>query len=120
MSHISSAGTPYYVGRFILEGTVDTPVTGYTDGSRWNGWATPFFDHGTALQVMRAVNHTNSGEDDQIGIDFNADDDAFLIHDPNYPDEGPQAISGRDIEVDGRRVHVYALGTRNWTWVEAL
>ena len=41
-----------------------------SDGSRWNGWATPMFDRDTAMQVMRSVNDANEGEDDQISIGY--------------------------------------------------
>jgi hypothetical protein len=70
------------------------------------------FDQDAAMQVMRAVNDANAGEDDQISISYDANRDAFLIHDPNYLDEDPEVVLGHDITVDGRRRHVYALGTR--------
>jgi hypothetical protein len=70
MNDATQAAAPFSAARFYLEGTVDHPVVGYTDGSRWNGWATPMFDRDTAMQVMRAVNDANEGEDDQIGISY--------------------------------------------------
>lgn len=68
------------------------------------------------MQVMRAVNDTNEGDDDQIGVSSDADRDAFLIQDRNYADEDPEVVPGYDITVDGQCRHVYALGTRAWTW----
>jgi PAS domain-containing protein len=102
---------------FYLDGTLDRPVVGYIDGSRWNGWATPVFDRDTAMQVMTAVNDANEGEDDQSSISYDADRDAFLIHEPMHPDEGPEVVPGYDVDVDGQHRHVYALGTRAWRWV---
>jgi PAS domain-containing protein len=77
------------------------------------------FDRDTAMQVMTAVNDANEGEDDQSSISYDADRDAFLIHEPMHPDEGPEVVPGYDVDVDGQHRHVYALGTRAWrcvTW----
>src|SRR5919198_11176 len=117
MNDTTGAAGPLRAARFYLDGTLDRPVVGYTDGSRWNGWATPVFDRDTAMQVMTAVNDANEGEDDQRSISYDADRDAFLIHDPNHPDEGPEVVPGYDVDVDGQHRHVYALGTRAWPWV---
>jgi len=122
MTHIQTID--FRAGRFYLEGSVDTPVIGYTDGSDWNGWATPVFDKDTAAQVMQSVNAANRafeekyGADDQLSVSYDAGQNAFLIHDPNYPDDDPQIVKGHDITVEGRPIHVYALGTRDWTWSE--
>jgi hypothetical protein len=51
------------------------PVVGYTDGSRWNGWATPVFDRDTAMQAMRAINDADEGEDDQISVSYDENRD---------------------------------------------
>src|SRR5919199_3232106 len=117
MNDTTGAAGPLRAAHFYLDGTLDRPVVGYTDGSRWNGWATPVFDRDTAMQVMMAVNDANEGEDDQRSISYDADRDAFLIHDPNHPDEGPEVVPGYDVDVDGQHRHVYALGTRAWPWV---
>src|SRR5918911_1955847 len=117
MNDTTGAAGPLRAARFYLDGTLDRPVVGYTDGSRWNGWATPVFDRDTAVQVMTAVNDANEGEDDQRSISYDADRDAFLIHDSNHPDEGPEVVPGYDVDVDGQHRHVYALGTRAWPWV---
>jgi len=67
---MTGRGAPFRVTRFYLEGTLDRPVVGYTHGSRWSVWATLMFDRDTAMQVMRAVNDANEGEDDQISISY--------------------------------------------------
>ena len=67
---MTERGAPCRTASFYLERTLDRPVVGYTHGSRWNGWATPMFDRDTAMQVMRAVNDANEGEDDQISISY--------------------------------------------------
>jgi hypothetical protein len=99
---------------------VDRPVAGYTDGSRWNGWATPVFDFDTATTIMRDVDEANrrlgldEEDEDAEFVSYNPDQDAFLV---GHAD-GPIAFHGYDIDAVGERIHVYPLGTRYWTWVE--
>jgi hypothetical protein len=108
MNDTIGAGAAFRTGHFRLDGTVDHSVTGYTDGSLWNGWATPVFDRDTATMIMRAVDEANrrlgldEEDEDAELVSYDPDQDAFLV---GHAD-GPIAFPGYDVDVDGERIHV--------------
>lgn len=98
-------------GYFEIEG-VGT-FAGWTDGSHWNGWATPLFEKDVADQIVQGYN--SSGTDG--GAWYNPEQDAYCLSDTD--DEEPLAFSGRTVETPGGTKRLYPLATRYWTWEEA-
>jgi hypothetical protein len=49
--------------------------------------------------------------------EYNADTDAFLVRSKeDSPEYEPEEFSGQDIESDGEKLLVYAIGAFSWTW----
>jgi len=109
---------PYRPAHFSIPG-VQGPYAGYTDDERWNGWACPYFERTVTDRV--AADFIATGEGSEEGpnrAEYEAEQDRFLFFDPFNPDE-PAKWYGTDIEVDGETVHVYPIGSWEWTWEEA-
>jgi hypothetical protein len=81
----------------------------YLNGERWNGWAMPYFTKETALDMLTASGNT-----------FRFDDarDAFIISEPEAYDGEDYVIEAEQIDVNGERVKVYAVGAGCWVWDE--
>lgn len=76
----------------------------YSDGSRWNGWACPFFTFENAKKVAKA-----SGD-----MSYLEDRDVFLWTDVGSGEE--EIIEPKEIEVDGVKVKTYPIGAWSWCW----
>lgn len=95
---------------YIHEGT---PVMGYTDDQRWNGWAKPHFESEEANQVLRLYGNSltwryDGGRDEYVYHLESTDLDA---------DTTDHVSPGHGILVDGQPKHVYAIGD-GWAWEE--
>ncbi len=89
---------------------LNTTVEGWTDGSLWNGWATPHFEYPEARRVMELINEQDSmasGTYDELGDQF-----CFNIEGEEecYP-----AIYAK---VEGKTTKLYAIGAWAWVWEE--
>lgn len=101
---------PWDVWRFYLR--PDGPsFLGYHKGQMWNGFAVPYFERAEALRVAASV--AQSGES-YTGFIFDEKTDAVVL----VPHGGAatEAVTGEDIVVDGRTLHVYGIGAGGWRW----
>lgn len=89
----------------------DGPVyIGYTNGDRWNGWATPYF---TLEEAQKIQAEFSQGTDFPMLYDVSKDE--FRIQ---YDDDEPYIWKGEDIEtVDGIK-HLYGIGAYSHIWDE--
>lgn len=85
--------------------------TGYTNGDRWNGWATPYFTFEEAQKIQAEFSR---GTDCPMLYDVMKDE--FRIQ---YDDDEPYIWEGEDIiTVDGIK-HLYGIGAYSHIWDEA-
>ena len=93
---------------FTIDGFAPAYI-GYTNGDRWNGWATPHFEKDEAFKVM---------------ADFNADADRVMQYDEIYDQFFTLDIDtmeletwkGEDIQTDEGVKHLYGIGAYSWVW----
>lgn len=93
--------------KFDTEDYFQPPLTGYTNGQKWNGFDMPAFEKDEAKrigEVFGDVIYDEAGD--------------FFFSDMGYPEEEPERFDGFDIVVDGETVRVYAIGAGFWTWTE--
>lgn len=95
-----------YVSRSFSLDADEEPVvrSGVTDGSRWNGWATPWFTKEVALEVLSAM----SG----ISWSYDEESDTFRGLFDDCPEEEAEEWKGRDIDGEVR----YSIGAWSWCW----
>lgn len=94
------------------EGSV-TPFKGYTHGDHWNGWATPYFARDEAQRVAAALNKVYANPHYAW---YDRGQDAFANF---YEGDDPNDIEewhGKQVEVDGQMLTLYAIGAYCWTW----
>lgn len=89
----------------------ETPVRGFSDGNRWNGWAMPYFEFDTAQAIAAEF----EGEDSTLR--YQKDIDAFIYTSANCPD-APEAYAGTWIDIEGKPMKVYPIGAGSWCWYE--
>lgn len=92
----------FVTGELFADGT---KVLAYTNDLLWNGWQQPFFPKSSAMQIASLM----QGEvffDDACGVVRVADEDGEST-----------LFEMQHIEVEGRRVEVYSIGS-GWCWVE--
>lgn len=83
---------------------------GYTNGDRWNGWATPYF---TLEEAQKIQVEFSRGTDCPMLYDVTKDE--FRIQ---YDDDEPYIWKGEDIQtVDGIK-HLYGIGAYSHIWDE--
>lgn len=99
--------------RFYVDGLIEPPVEGMTDGRGWNGWSTPFFTREQADRVVEISNAANLTEDESVRITVTWDESlgTYTLVDACYP-EGLELVE-RDV-IDG--VTYYRIGAFSWTW----
>ena len=86
---------------------------GYTDGSRWNGWATPYFELAEALVIMAEYN----AEDPESPIVYNKGTDTFVVDTMGGFDG--DSWKGIDCQTEEGTKHLYGIGAYCWIWDEA-
>lgn len=88
----------------------NTGFEGWTDGTLWNGWATPRFEFAEAQKVVEALNQENQT------AWYNEAEDSFYFEqdDSNEPESYPSLM----IQTDEGQKKVYAIGAFAWTWEE--
>ncbi|HUO61803.1 MAG TPA: hypothetical protein VMU24_14130 [Candidatus Acidoferrales bacterium] len=81
----------------------------YSSGQRWNGWAMPYFTRENGLRVCEIVDNMR----------YDESQDAFVAPSDDGSDE---VFRSQILVVEGKDVHVYAIGTGSWWWapVDAL
>ena len=85
---------------------------GYTDHTRWNGWACPYFEKDEALRVMEGYN-----ECAESPIFYNADYDTFYHFGTDSFDG--EMWRGYDIHTEDGIKHLYGIGAGSWVWDDA-
>lgn len=93
-------------------GNYENAYVGYTDGSKWNGWATPYFTYLTALEVMYDYNE-DVGEEI---MKYNPIYDQFYILDK---ESGELKVwKGKQYATEEGIVCLYGIGAYSWVWDE--
>ena len=93
-------------------GDYENAYVGYTDGSKWNGWATPYFTYLTALEVMYDYNE-DVGEEI---MKYNPIYDQFYILDK---ESGELKVwKGKQYATEEGIVCLYGIGAYSWVWDE--
>lgn len=90
-----------------IDGLVSTPAY-VDDNDRWNGWLCPYFK---AEDVHLIQEMLDLIDDDDV-VEYDADEDAFVVRDVVDGDE--EWYYGKD--VDG--MHLYPIGAGCWIWME--
>jgi len=80
-------------------------------GERWNGWAKPAF---TKAQLRPYLKWQN--EQEGYTARFDPARDAVITR--WVDDDEDDVWGGEDITVNGRKLHVYAVGAGSWVWSE--
>ena len=93
-------------------GDYENAYVGYTDGSKWNGWATPYFTYLTALEVMYDYNECVGEEI----MKYDPIYDQFYIL--NKESEELEVWKGKQYATEGGIVCLYGIGAYSWVWDE--
>jgi hypothetical protein len=79
---------------------------GYTNGDRWNGWATPYFTYEEAEKIQtsmpRLLYDVNK---DEFRIKYDGDDEPYIW-------------KGEDIQTVDGKLHLYGIGAYSHIWDE--
>lgn len=93
-------------------GDYENAYVGYTDGSKWNGWATPYFTYLTALEVMYDYN-------EDVGEEIMKYDpiyDQFYILDKESGEL--EVWKSKQYATEEGIVCLYGIGAYSWVWDE--
>jgi len=104
--------------RFDMDGYGGKLFEGWTDGSTWNGWDCPWFEYTAAQDIVQTI--LKMGRESNVTITmawYDESSDRFrIIPDPEAPDD-IEEFEGFDVEgLDGRLLHLYAIGSGSWCW----
>lgn len=83
----------------------NNPLTAYSTGALWNGWATPYFTFEVAQELTVAMPN----------LRYDETKDAFVHQDSDYPEEGAEYPANL-IQVGGEAVKAYPIGAYEWCW----
>jgi Zn finger protein HypA/HybF involved in hydrogenase expression len=97
----------YETAQFNIECS-EGMFVGYTNGTTWNGWECPYFTKDVGIEIVKEF----SSEECPAGYDPASD--SFIFE--REGNEEPDVFSGIDIEVSGKKIHVYAIGAQCWCW----
>ena len=103
------AAVPWRAATFDIDGMFgDLP--GFTTGRRWNGWACPVFPRESCAALISRL----------PGARFDPVREAFLIprEDAGPADEAEEVYLPQTIDIGGRPVRVWGIGSGSWTWEE--
>jgi hypothetical protein len=104
--------TVFRKGLFTIEEWFG-PFEGWTAGQRWNGWECPYFEFGTAMQIVDAWNHLNFGEEEHRAR-YDEEQDKFYFSDGGL--EEWDCFGAKMIEAEGKAIKVYPIGAFYWIW----
>lgn len=85
------------------------PHIGYTEGIRWNGWSTPYFEIDEAFKVMQEFNAC--APDDPI---IYAEASDTFMH--KIADDEIELWKGKNYQTDEGIKHLYGIGAYSWVW----
>ena len=91
--------TPLHKARFQIDN--EPSFEGYIAGTRWNGWAVPFFPKEESEKIAK---HCNAK--------YIPERDSFLFS----VDMDGQEFSGVDIDTEDGKIHAYPIGAGCWIW----
>jgi len=97
--------------KFQIEGGAE--YSGYTLGSRWNGWDCPYFTLRTAKKIMKDLN--DNSEYFEV-MKYFKDDKTFSIQFPE--DDEADIINPEKIQFGKKSITVYGIGTNAWIWTD--
>ena len=102
----------FYGSRFGADFLGEETVTGWTQGSDWNGWAVPHFEFREAQRLVQLHQRTYGPE----SAWYDADDDefAFILD----GDDVPETFPASEIVAEGKTLKVYPIGAGCWIWEE--
>jgi len=108
-----------YKAIFYIDG-IEGMFEGYTDGSNWNGWATPYFTYEEGERIMDAITELHKQDDElpirgEVGY-YDEAEDAFIV--PGEGDNEAEIFYGMDIKINGKKIRVYPIGNGSWIWDE--
>ena len=86
------------------------PHIGYTTGTRWNGWATPYFEVDEALNIMEEFN----ASDPEFPIIYDKETDTFSIEE--IGGGNGDEWKGTNYATDEGIKHLYGIGAYSWVW----
>jgi hypothetical protein len=89
---------------FINDGKVEIPC--YSNGLRWNGWAMPYFDMISALEVVKLMPH----------LTYDEANDMFVWKPNDGVADDTEEYRGCAICVEGKVLTVYPIGSGSWCW----
>ena len=93
---------------FTIDGFAPAYI-GYTDGDRWNGWATPYFEKSEAIRVMEDYNKNTESP-----IFYNEEYDTFYhFGTDNYSGE---MWKGERYQTEEGIKILYGIGAYCWIW----
>ena len=79
----------------------------YTDGQRWNGWATPRFLLANAKELMTETPN----------LRYDEHRDVFIATMEGYPAGEDEEVYGAEtVDIGGTPTKVYAIGAFSWCW----
>jgi hypothetical protein len=93
------------------------PFEGWTADQHWNGWACPYFERDVALRMAAAWNEVTF-EKDVFKAHYDEEHDQFCFY--SESGENWECFGSQVIDVEGRPIIVYAIGTCDWIWEETL
>ncbi len=85
-------------------------VEGWTDGTLWNGWATPCFEYREAERIVQLFNNLYP---QSAWYDAETDEFCFCLNGEE------ERYAGVHEEVRGQMRTLYGIGTGFWIWEEA-
>ena len=92
---------------FTIDG-FNYPHIGFTEGKRWNGWATPYFEIDEALAIMEEFN--KQADNPIMYVEAN---DTF-IH--KIADDEIELWKGKNYSTNEGIKHLYGIGAYSWVW----
>lgn len=97
----------------VLTDESGRPITfsAMTDGRRWNGWATPYFEKGEADRLVDEFNRRNQSIGRPAHARYEQDDDVYVFVDEDL--DPPEERFGT-VVIEGRRL--YSIGAAVWCW----
>ena len=85
---------------------------GYTNGDRWNGWATPYFTFEEAQRLQ-----TDWNRETDFPMLYDVSKDEFRV---KYDgDDVPYIWKGEDIQTVDGKLHLYGIGAYSHIWDKA-
>ena len=88
------------------------PHYGYCNLRTWNGWTCPYFSKNVADSIMNEVNSL----DPVLKLEYDKENDRYICHDENYPDEPTYYEATKLLCADGKTRKVYPIGNGEWCW----